>query len=68
MAETGVCGAGDCEREGVLVALLGGGPRAQADFDGSWGGFFDVETVADLLILWSGSEFLYVRESSARGR
>jgi hypothetical protein len=46
----GVGGAGDCEREGVVVALFCGGPRAQADFDGSWGGFFDVDTVADLLI------------------
>lgn len=56
MTETGVGGAGDCEREGVLVALFGGGPRAQADFGRSWGGFFDVETVADLLILWRGSQ------------
>jgi len=51
VAETGVGGAGDCER-GVLFALFCcGGPRAQADFDGSWGGFFGVEAVADLLIL-----------------
>jgi hypothetical protein len=47
----GVGGAGDCEREGVVVvALFCGGPRAQADFDGSRGGFFDVDAVADLLI------------------
>jgi hypothetical protein len=52
----GVGGAGDCEREGVVVALFCGGPRAQADFDGSWGGFFDVDTVADLLILWRGCQ------------
>lgn len=49
--ETGVGGAGDCER-GVVVALFCcGGPLAQADFDGSWGGFFGVDAVADLLIL-----------------
>jgi hypothetical protein len=56
VTETGVGGAGDCEREGIEVALFCGGPRAQADFDGRWGGFFDVDTVADLLILERGSQ------------
>jgi hypothetical protein len=52
----GVGGAGDCER-GVVVALFCcGGPRAQADFDGSWEGFFGVEAVADLLILRRGRQ------------
>jgi hypothetical protein len=46
----GVEGAGDCEREGVEVALFCGGPRAQADFVESWGGFFGNDAVADLLI------------------
>jgi hypothetical protein len=51
VAETGVGGAGDCER-GVEFALFWfGGPRAQADFVGSWEGFFGVDAVADLLIL-----------------
>ena len=51
MAETGVGGAGDCERGVEFALFCCGGPRAQADFDGSWGGFFGVEAVADLLIL-----------------
>ena len=52
MTETGVGEGGDRERE-VVVTLFCGGPRAQADFDGSWGGFLDVDvdTVAHLLIL-----------------
>ncbi len=49
--ETGVGGAGDCERGVVVVLFCCGGPLAQADFDGSWGGFFGVDAVADLLIL-----------------
>jgi len=49
--ETGVGGAGDCERGVVALLFCCGGPRAQADFDGSWGGFFGVDAVADLLIL-----------------
>lgn len=49
MAETGVGGAGDCERGVVFALFCCGGPRAQADFDGR-GGFFGVEAVADLLI------------------
>jgi len=49
--ETGVGGAGDCERGVVVVLFCCGGPLAQADFDGSWGGFFVVDAVADLLIL-----------------
>jgi len=48
--ETGVGGAGDCERGVVVVLFCCGGPLAQADFDGSWGGFFGVDAVADLLI------------------
>ena len=48
MAETGVGGAGDCERGVVFALFCCGGPRAQADFDGR--GFFGVEAVADLLI------------------
>jgi hypothetical protein len=52
----GVEGAGDCEREGVEVALFCGGPRAQADFVESWGGFFGNDAVADLLILWRGCQ------------
>ena len=35
----------------MVTLFCGGGPRAQADFDGSWEGFFGVEAVADLLIL-----------------
>jgi hypothetical protein len=35
----------------VATLLCGGGPRTQANFDGSWEGFFGVEVVADLLIL-----------------
>ena len=34
-----------------LALFCCGGPRAQADFDGSWGGFFGAEVVAGLLIL-----------------
>jgi hypothetical protein len=34
-----------------VVLFCCGGPLAQADFDGSWGGFFGVDAVADLLIL-----------------
>ena len=34
-----------------MVLFCCGGPLAQADFDGSWGGFFGVDAVADLLIL-----------------
>lgn len=49
MAETGVGGAGDCERGVVFALFCCGGPRAQADFDER--GFFGVEAVADLLIL-----------------
>lgn len=49
--EAGVGGAGDCERGVVVVLFCCGGPLAQADFDGSWGGFFGVDAVADLLIL-----------------
>jgi hypothetical protein len=48
--EMGVGGAGDCERGVVEVLFCCGGPLAQADFDGSWGGFFGVDAVADLLI------------------
>jgi hypothetical protein len=65
----GVEGAGDCEREGVEVALFCGGPRAQADFVESWGGFFGNDAVADLLILWRGCQqvqSLYVRESERK--
>jgi hypothetical protein len=51
VAETGVGGAGDCERGVEFALFCCGGPRAQADFDGSWGGFFCVDAVADLLIL-----------------
>ena len=47
----GVGGAGDCEREGVVVALFCGRLCVQADFNGSRGGFFDVDVVVDLLIL-----------------
>jgi hypothetical protein len=54
--ETGVGGAGDCERGVVVVLFCCGGPLAQADFDGSWGGFFGVDAVADLLILTRGSQ------------
>ncbi len=50
VTETEVGGGGVRERE-VVVALFCGGARAKADFDGSWGGFFDVDTVTDLLIL-----------------
>jgi hypothetical protein len=49
VAETGVGGAGDCERGVEFALFCCGGPRAQADFDGR--GFFGVEAVADLLIL-----------------
>jgi hypothetical protein len=49
--ETGVGGAGDCERGVVVVLFCCGGPLAQADFVGSWVGFFGVDAVADLLIL-----------------
>lgn len=38
-------GAGDWDRDDV------GGPFDQADFDGSWGGFFGTVAVEDLLIL-----------------
>ena len=47
----GVVGAGDCERDEDAVEEFWGGPRAQADFDGSWGGIFDIDAVEDLLIL-----------------
>jgi len=40
--EMGVGEVGDCELEGVVVALFCGGPRVQADFDESWGGFLDL--------------------------
>ena len=43
----GVEGAGDCERD----VVVGGGPRAQADLDGSGGGSFEFDAVEDLLIL-----------------
>lgn len=49
VTETGVGEAGDCEL--AEVALVCGGSRARADFVGSWGRFFDVDTVVDLLIL-----------------
>jgi hypothetical protein len=49
VAETGVGGAGDCERGVEFALFCCGGPRAQADFDES--GFFGVDAVADLLIL-----------------
>jgi len=44
----GVVGAGDCERDEDAVEDFWGGPRAQADFDGSWGGIFDIDAVEDL--------------------
>lgn len=34
-----------------MVLFCCGGPLAQADFVESWGGFFGVDVVADLLIL-----------------
>jgi hypothetical protein len=34
-----------------VVLFCCGGPLAQADFVESWGGFFGVDVVADLLIL-----------------
>jgi hypothetical protein len=47
VAWTGVVGAGDCERgEDEL-----GGPLDQADFDGSWVGFFGADADEGLLIL-----------------
>lgn len=42
-------GAGDCGRDEDAEALFGG-PCAQADFCGSWGGFFDAVPDEDLLI------------------
>jgi hypothetical protein len=51
-----VGGAGDCERGVLAVLFCCGGPLAQADFDGSWGGFFGVDAVADLLILTKESQ------------
>ena len=51
-----LAGAGDCEREEDAVDVCGGGPRAQADFDGSWEGIFGAVAVEDLLILCGDKE------------
>ena len=58
MAETGVGGAGDCERGVEFALFCCGGPRAQADLDGGWGGFFCVEAVADLKYMKSPTGFI----------
>ena len=48
MAETRVGGEGGCERGVEFALICRGGPRVQADFDGS---FVGVDAVVDLLIL-----------------
>ena len=54
------CGGRSGERATCFPDLDGscGGPRAQADLDGSWGGFFCVEAVAGLKYVISPPGFI----------